>query len=183
MPKVTIYRPNRTFPRRFTITDVARLYCKLVDEGVPKQLIDFAIAEKCGDEDEDTEDLLAALRRHESQYRLYTNEVMVQVERQLTLVHGFLVDELEYLLGGLVVIGTIAALLRPLRAFLRRAPGANVAIAAIEREVIRTEQQIAALQKASANLEDAAVAINRGRSSGARITQDADGQTVVIFTL
>lgn len=50
MPKVTIYRPNRTLPRPFSINDVARIYCRLVENGIPEQIIDAAIDERCGEE-------------------------------------------------------------------------------------------------------------------------------------
>lgn len=50
MPKVTYYRPNRTLPRPFSISDVARIYCRLVDNGIPEEIIDAAIDERCGEE-------------------------------------------------------------------------------------------------------------------------------------
>lgn len=52
MPKVTYYKPNRTLPRVFTPRDIARLYCRLVDDGIPRQVINEFILIECPEDEE-----------------------------------------------------------------------------------------------------------------------------------
>lgn len=51
MPIVCVNRPVRKEPRRFSENDVGRIYCKVIDQGVPRETVIKAVNKKCPDAD------------------------------------------------------------------------------------------------------------------------------------
>lgn len=163
MPKVEVYRPNRSAPRPFTVRDVARLYCRVVDQGTPREIIDAAIELECPDEEErqdiPVEELLGG--RERGQFLFYSRNIVDEMQRSLLEIISNTDDQQRFLLGMLAALGILLAVLRPIRAVLRRTPGASVVLAGIERQVIATERQIEQLARTRKLAEDTHVNLSR----------------------
>lgn len=155
MPYKRYHKPNRSLPRRFTPEDVARLFCRLVEDGWPEEYLDQVIDSECGEE-----------RRRRAQERQRARATAAEGLDQapdieqfyqdlLRRMQGQLLDTNDYLNLEITIIKrqqTLLKLLSPVVTILRRAiltaPVATL-MRTLERQNNATLQRIEPLKAAN----------------------------------